>query len=82
MHLPASGDLPPDAREALERLARRQRVEPDDLPLMYSLRAHWPEYLEVSTTEGRYNFKALSALPEMTKHGIHTAVSMVNKCEF
>lgn len=82
VHLPASGDLPPDKRAALERLARRERVEPDDVSLVHRVRLHWPEYLEASTTEGRYNFKALRRLPEMTKQGIHVTVSAVNRCEF
>lgn len=82
VHIPASGDLPPEKREALERLARRERVDPDEVGLAHRVRVHWPEYMEASANEGRYNFKALNTLPEMTKQSIHVTVSMVNKCEF
>lgn len=82
VHLPPHGELPPEKREALERLARRDRVEPDELSIVHRAKLHWPEYMEVAANQGRYDFKALRTLPEMTKQGIHVTVSMVNRCHF
>lgn len=82
VHLPPSDELPPEKREALERVARRAGTVPDELALIHRTRLHWPEYIETAAEQGRHEFKGLRTLPEMTKQGIHVAVSMVNRCEY
>lgn len=81
VHFPAVSELPPEKREALQRLAHRERVEPDDVLQVHRSKLHWPDYMERAFEQGRYDFKALQ-LPEMTKQGIHTTISMVNKCDY
>jgi hypothetical protein len=82
VHIPRYDELSEEQREVVARLAKREGVAADELSLSYRAKVHWPEYFDASTNELRYNFKALGALPTMTKEGIHVAVSMVNKCDF
>jgi len=82
VHIPSGDELSPEQQAVLTQMARREGVTADELSMVYRTKLHWPEYFAASSDEVRYNFKALNALPEMTKQGIHVTVSMVNKCDF
>lgn len=82
VHIPQTDDMSDAQREVVTTVARREGVDPDALSLVYRAKIHWPEYLEATSHEVRYDYKALRTLPDMTKEAIHVTVSMVNKCDF
>ncbi len=82
LRLPRPDDLDPDDRQALERVARRMGMKPEQMSLIWHAQAHWPQHLEANYNQMLYSFRLQGKIPTLTKEAMHAAVSMTNRCEF
>jgi hypothetical protein len=76
------GDLAPEERAILERLAKRRGTTIEQLSEIWLAQAHWPALVEANLNESAQAFMQIARLPMLTKQAMHVAVSMSNACEF
>jgi len=76
------GDLAPEERAILERLAKRRGTTIEQLSEIWLAQAHWPALVEANLNESAQAFMQIARLSMLTKQAMHVAVSMSNACDF
>ncbi len=76
------GDLAPEERAILERLAKRRGTTIEQLSEIWLAQAHWPALVEANLNESGQAFMQIARLSMLTKQAMHVAVSMSNACDF
>ena len=81
---PDFGDLTPEERATIERVAKRRGTTAERLVSsgVHGAQWHWPALLEANLNVTAQTFMRLGRLPELTKKAMHVAVSMSNGCEY
>ena len=79
---PRPDDLDADAREILERVAKRRGTTIEGLGGIWKAQAHWPALAEANVRESSAAFLSGGRVPVLTKQAMHVAVSMSNGCDY
>ncbi|MDE3077343.1 MAG: hypothetical protein KGJ86_18150 [Chloroflexota bacterium] len=83
LRLPTLEDLSPEDRELAGRIAKMMGRNPwQEATGPFRAMGHWPQLLEANHRQALYSFNFKGALPELTKHAMHVAVSVTHRCEF